>query len=81
MENVETINPFTGSAVYQITVQGKIENALLRNLGGLILSQTRAKEKVISTLTGDVLDQPALSGILNTLIDNRYTVISVMKIE
>lgn len=67
MENVETINPFTGSAVYQITVQGKIENALLRNLGGLILSQTRAKEKVISTLTGNVLDNQHLAAFLTHL--------------
>ena len=72
---------FFGPAKYQITVEGIIGNNLLGNLGDMSVAYSTSKDTKRSILTGEVIDQPALSGILNTLIDNRYTVISVMKID
>jgi len=42
---------------------------------------TVTSNKTLSTLTGNMEDQEALSGVLNILFDNRYSIISVMKIE
>ena len=81
MINQEIINPYSGPSTYQITVHGYIDDLTLQNLGGLNVSYSQTSGKQLSTLTGNVADQSALSGILNTLIDHRYSVISVMKIE
>ncbi|RLD50992.1 MAG: hypothetical protein DRJ05_18920 [Bacteroidetes bacterium] len=74
-------NKFTGPATYQISVQGNIVNNLINRLGEMEVSKTGLANKTISTLTGNVQDQSALSGILNTLFDYRYTVISVLKLN
>ena len=80
MINQETIRAFSGPSAYQITVLGRLDDLTLQNLGEMKVTFTQSGEKQLSTLTGDVMDQVALSGILNTLIDHRYSVISVIKI-
>ena len=78
---MDYVKTFDGTASYQITVHGAIENDLLENLGDLNLSLLHTKGKIISTLSGEITDQSALSGILNTLFDYQYTVISVSKLQ
>ena len=80
MNKQEAINTFSGPSAYQITVLGQLDEHLLQNLGEFKITYIRSGEKQISTLTGNVLDQPALSGILATLIDHRYLLVSVIKI-
>ena len=81
MNTIALENKFTGPATYQISVQGNIVNNLINRLGEMEVSKTGLANKTISTLTGNVQDQSALSGILNTLFDYRYTVISVLKLN
>lgn len=81
MENPQIIKNFKGHATYQITVNGKVSPEFMSKLNNLIVTHTETKGGILSTLTGEIEDQEALSGILNILFDQRYPVISVMKID
>ena len=81
MENTEFIKNHHGRATYQITVQGKVDPKYMSQLNNLSVTHTVTSSQTLSTLTGEIVDQEDLSGILNTLFDNRYAVISVSKIE
>ena len=81
MENTEIIKNYHGHATYQITVEGKVDPKYMSKLNNLSVTHTDTGNQILSTLTGEIKDQEALSGILNMLFDNRYAVISVSKIE
>jgi len=81
METTELIKKFAGQATYQITVEGKVDPRYMKSLNNLSVMHTVTSNKTLSTLTGNMEDQEALSGVLNILFDNRYSIISVMKIE
>ena len=73
---------FLSPSRYQITVEGKIEDSLLICLPGSIdINPSISGETEISILVGSFLDQAELSGLLNALYNNRFTVISVVKIN
>jgi hypothetical protein len=67
--------------LYQITVSGSIDKRLLPRLGPINLNESASDTGSTTTITADMQDQSALGGILNTLIDNRYTLISVKKLN
>ena len=81
MTTTELINDYEGQATYQITVQGKVDPLFMNRFNGFVVTHTETSEKTLSTLTGRIIDQAALSGLLNILFDLRYDVISVMKID
>ena len=81
MNDSKLVNSFTGRATYQIIVNGTINPSFLPIMGDVSLAQTETNNQSITTLTGEVVDQSALGGLINTLIDNRYMVISVLKLE
>ncbi len=81
MEPKEIINNYKGQATYQITVQGKVDPEFMNKLNNLSVTHTETKDQILSTLTGEFEDQEALSGILNVLVDYRYSIISVTKIN
>jgi hypothetical protein len=79
-----TVNPnksFTGPAVYSITVEGSIPESLLACLASMELKINGPTENPVSTVTGRMEDQSQLHGVLNTLYNSRYTVLSVTKIQ
>lgn len=77
----EFVKSYSGPSTYQITVDGRVDENFIESISGMTVSHNRIKEKTLSTLTGELNDQSALNGILNTLFDYRFPVISVMKIE
>ena len=81
MHQSDSMNLFCGPAIYQITVGGKIDKGFLNYWGNMNLSYCDSKNKSFSVLTGEVKDQTALSGILNILADNRFSLISVIKLD
>ncbi len=77
MEKCKNIK-FGGKATYKIRVQGKLDTSWSDSLGGLdIETEQISDNQFMSTLTGLIADQAALSGILNTLYELHLPVISV----
>jgi hypothetical protein len=74
-----SLNNYTGSAIYQITVQGILDEEGLQEMTGMSISYSG--DPRISTLTGKVEDQSALNGLINTLYNQRLTVVSIVKIS
>lgn len=72
---------FLGPANYQITVLGKLDKSFLAYWSNMQLSYSKIQGKPYSILSGQVVDQPALSGILNIITNNRLSIISVLKID
>jgi hypothetical protein len=71
--------PFDHPAVYQINVQGRIDAHWSDRLAGMKIriSGEQATQK-ITTLEGEVSDQAALMGVLNTLYELHLPIISVV---
>ena len=64
--------------VYKIIIQGEMDENWSDRLGGMQISVTREKEDQPQTeLTGRMNDQAALMGVLNTLYDFQFTIISL----
>ncbi len=63
--------------IYQIKVQGKLDAKWSDWFNGL----TVTLESDITTLTGAVVDQAALRGILDKIWDLNLTLISINRIE
>ena len=74
--------PFDRPAVYQIVVQGRIDPNMSDLLGGMTISPATAEEGLpVTTLEGDLKDQAALAGVLNTLYELHLPVISVKRLK
>ena len=65
------------AAVYQIQVQGKLDESWSDWFSGMTITS----ESGITTLTGPVADQSALRGILSKIWDLNLVLISVTRIE
>ena len=81
MKSKEFSNKYTGQATYQIKVQGMVDFEFINRIRSLSVSHTQSEDGISSTLTGNFQDQEALSGLLNTLVDYRYSILSVTKMN
>ena len=70
-------NEWDGQAAYQIRVQGKLDKCWADWFNGMTITS----ESGITTLTGAVIDQARLRGILSKIWDLNLTLISVNRIE
>ena len=72
--------PFDSSATYQIVVQGRLDPAWTDRLEGMAIRQdVKDVGGPITTLEGELSDQAALAGVLNTLYELHLTVLSVQR--
>ena len=63
-----------GPAIYRIRVQGKLDAKLADRLGGMQITEVCKTDQGPETiLVGRILDQASLSGILNSLYEQRWT--------
>ena len=67
----------TTSNNLKIDVKGKLDESLSEIFGGLSISHKIEQNNTISFLEGNIIDQAALIGILNTLYNMRFKIISV----
>ena len=73
---------FDAPAVYKICVQGSLEPKWSERLEGMAISvMESADASPVTTLEGNLLDQAALSGVLNTLYDLHLPVLSVERVS
>jgi hypothetical protein len=71
--------PFDRPATYQIRVQGQVDPTWTDRLGGMaIFMDVPEIGPAVTTLEGELSDQAALLGILNTLYEQHLTVLSVL---
>lgn len=66
--------------IYQITVQGHLGSDWSPRLAGMSITHSEKNAICLSTLTGRVIDQAELNGILNTLFNQRMSVVSVSRL-
>ncbi len=72
---------FDCPAVYEITVRGEIDLARLYGIEKLSLSyQTQKDGSVYTIITGLLIDQAALNGVLSLIGQLQLTIVSVLKI-
>lgn len=65
-------------AIYEIRIQGYLEESWSDRLGGMAILRSENESGVsITTLHGELLDQTALFGVLNAIYDMRLPVLSV----
>jgi hypothetical protein len=76
-QSIHETTSFDEAAIYQIQVKGKITDILIRSVDDMQLRQENENEDEIISLIGWLPDQSALLGLLNTLNDIRYAIISV----
>ena len=62
---------------FVIGVKGKLDKSLSDILGGLSISHRIDNNNKMSYLEGEIIDQAELIGILNTLYNMRFPIISV----
>ena len=68
--------------IYQIKVQGKLNERWADWLAGVTISHDQVgSEARVTTLTGPVVDQSALRGILNKLWDLNLTLLSITRLD
>ena len=73
---------FTGPAIYKITVDGVLKESMSEKIAGLQVNVDRSKPgDPVSVLVGRMEDQAALSGVLNTIYENHYSIISVNMLD
>jgi hypothetical protein len=74
--------PFDCPATYQIIVLGRIDPSMSDLLGGMmILIKSGETGAPVTTLDGELRDQAALAGVLNSLYELHLTVLSVERLE
>lgn len=70
---------YTEPSIYQLTVEGKIDKKRVKEMTGMMVSELDNNRLV--TITGQVQDQSALNGLINTLYNMHLSVISIIKIS
>lgn len=79
--NAQSAPDFDGPAVYQITVRGVIAPGWTGRLEGMTMNRLILDDGTTFTiLTGELADQAALSGVLNTLYDLQLSLVAVNKL-
>jgi hypothetical protein len=68
-------------AVYRVRVQGCVPLDWSTRLMGMNITASHDDDEDSSTLVGRLPDQSALSGVLNTLYETQYPVLSVECLE
>lgn len=77
----QSASDFDGPAVYQITVRGVIAPARSDCLEGMTISRLSLEDGTIYTfLAGELTDQAALTGVLNTLYQWQMPLVAVTKL-
>lgn len=79
------MNPFMKAEqlpIYQIKVQGKINEKWSDWLEGVTITHDRGQEEAhVTTLSSPVVDQAALRGIMNRLWDLNVTLLSIRRLD
>ena len=73
--------PFDCPAKYQIIVEGWIDPSWVDRLEGMMVFPVLMKSNSQTILDRELIDQAALSGVLNTLYELHLPVVSVKRLD
>lgn len=74
--------PFDCPATYQISVQGRIQPTWSDRLQAMKISEVMLDTDALGTaLEGELSDQAALAGVLNTLYEMHLVLLSVKRVN
>jgi hypothetical protein len=74
--------PFDCPADYQIVVHGRIDPTWSDRVEGMTICRAMVEgESPVTTLEGELSDQAALAGVLNTLYELHLTLLSVKRLD
>ena len=74
--------PFDRPATYQISVQGRIDPTMSDRLEGMAISLVNVDaDSPTTSLEGELSDQTALAGVLNTIYELHLPVIFVKRLN
>jgi hypothetical protein len=78
---LKSLNSKTGPVFYEIMIQGQLDPQRSKWFDGMTLSYIENGESGLAytTITGPVIDQPALHGILTKIRDLNLILISVRR--
>jgi hypothetical protein len=68
-------------AFYRIRVLGYIDEKWSQRLGDMKITVDQVDDETVTTLEGDLRDQAAFSGVLNTLYEMHFPVLLVEREE
>jgi hypothetical protein len=71
---------FDSPGLYVISVQGRVAADASAYLNDLTIAHQEEGGQYVSILSGELLDQAALIGVLNTLYERGYVVLAVNRI-
>ena len=79
MQEPENYNlpKMSAQAAYRIIIHGWLDPAKSSSLEGMTVQKSTTEESHKTTLTGKLADQAALLGVLSTLYEWHYPIISV----
>lgn len=82
IQHADAVVRMETKGVYQITVQGKVSPEWCDRLGGMEIVCYRPAPlgAYISVLTGELVDQASLFGILNFLYDTGFPLLAVERV-
>ena len=69
------------SAIYCIRVAGYLDESWSVRLGGLEITPSGKEKKAVTTLSGPIIDQAALIGVIKALYDLHFPLLSVECLE
>jgi hypothetical protein len=73
---------FVGPAEYRIIVDGELEAGMSDYLAGMELRLTRRRDgTVLTTLTGRLVDQAELNGVMNAIYEMHLPILVVEALE
>jgi hypothetical protein len=73
---------YDSPATYQIVIQGVLAPSWSERLEGMAITPISTGDSVVLTsLVGELADQNALAGVLNTLVDSHLTLVSLNRLS
>jgi hypothetical protein len=74
--------PFDSPALYQISLEGRLDPIWSDRLDGMTICQATLEAGTpVTTLEGELQDQTALAGVLNTIYELHLTILWVKRLE
>ena len=68
-------------AFYRIRVEGRLDPSWSDRMGGLAIEAGGAESVPVTTLTGELIDQSALHGVLNALLELHLPILSTERLS